>query len=224
MTSASNSARPGGRRRAARAAAVVLGASVAVMLSTSIAYPESPAKAQPCPGPGGGKVCETALSGPSPRAAARSTAESGSAPEAAPADAIAAVPADAKVSARLRRVMTSVRARRAAGDATETLQDLGTRLVRVKPSGAIHVQVVLAAHRPEHVARLGALGLQVEHVLAEHELVQGWALPSAIEAIAALDFVKRVKPPGYPMREGWAPRTPPATRSSVPPTPAMPSA
>jgi hypothetical protein len=164
--------------------------SAAVLSSMVVAWP-APGEAQRCPGRGDNAVCETTLSGPSRRAPRRLATGT---------ESVAA--SDAKVSSRLHRAMAAVRARGAAAERSEALGDLSTPVVRVRPSGATQIQVTLVEHRPEHVAQLQALGLQVEHVLAEHKLVQGWALPAVIEAIAALDFVKQVRPPDYPVREG----------------------
>jgi subtilisin family serine protease len=85
-------------------------------------------------------------------------------------------------------------------DAVLSPSGLSTSVVRVSPSGEIHVYVILSEVVPERIAQLESLGLRVELVLPHFGLVQGWASPDAISRMAALDFVKEIRPPSYPTR------------------------
>lgn len=103
-----------------------------------------------------------------------------------------------KIAPQLLRTIVDVEAR-ATGDAPAAPE---TPLVRTSAIGEVHVYVILATFRPDCVARLQSLGLRVEVTLPEFRLVQGWAPASALDAIAALDFVKEVRPPDYPVQRG----------------------
>jgi hypothetical protein len=76
-----------------------------------------------------------------------------------------------------------------------------TRSVRVSHAGEIQVYVEVKEFRPEYLAQLETAGLRVEGSLPEFRLVQGWIASSAVDIVAGLDFVKRVRPPAYGMRE-----------------------
>src|SRR5262249_20119019 len=78
---------------------------------------------------------------------------------------------------------------------------LSTSALRGNDSGAIQVYVILPEFGPEYVAALPAAGLQVELTLAEQRLVQGWLPAAQVDAVAALDFVAEIRPPGYPVRK-----------------------
>ena len=98
-------------------------------------------------------------------------------------------------------VVLAVRARmgerRAASPSALPLDwaDLSTPLLRVSSSGDIQVYVILRDARPAFVPQLEALGLRVEATLGT--TVQGWVPADALDAIAALDFVRLIRPPGY---------------------------
>jgi hypothetical protein len=101
-----------------------------------------------------------------------------------------------KTTSSLLDVLAVMRERRVAGGATlPDWSDLSTPLVRVNQAGEIQVYVILAEFRPEFVRQLEALGLRVE--LTHEQTVQGWVPADAIESIAALDFVRQIRPPGY---------------------------
>jgi hypothetical protein len=51
---------------------------------------------------------------------------------------------------------------------------------------------------PDLVGQLEGHGLRVE--LIHERVVQGWVPAGAIDAIAALDFVRQIRPPGYAIR------------------------
>ncbi len=70
-------------------------------------------------------------------------------------------------------------------------------LVRVDPAGEIHVYVELVEFRAKYVAQLENHGLRVEVSLPQFRLVQGWLPASAVDAVAALDFVKELRQPDY---------------------------
>jgi subtilase family protein len=120
-----------------------------------------------------------------------------------PAGKAAVTPAQAKIASGLRDTAAVVRSRVSSGS-TADLSRLSTELVRVDAAGEIQVYVIVAEASPQHVAQLAGLGLRIEITLPEHGLVQGWAPADALETIAALDFVKEIRPPGYPVRHTGA--------------------
>jgi len=105
-----------------------------------------------------------------------------------------------RVSEPLRRVGETVERLISRNATSAELRAASTDLVRVNDAGEIQVYVVLAEFKPEYVAQLGAGGLHVELTLPEFRLVQGWVPASLLESIARYDFVREVKPPGYPVQ------------------------
>jgi hypothetical protein len=103
-----------------------------------------------------------------------------------------------KLASTLRETAASVRGWLAAGVFTN-LEQLSTDLVHVNGAGEIQVYVIVTDVSAAHVAQLAALGLRVELILAEHGLIQGWVPADALDQIAALDFVREIRPPGYPI-------------------------
>src|SRR5262249_23237450 len=75
--------------------------------------------------------------------------------------------------------------------------EMSSRVVRVDDAGQVQVYVLLDEYRPEHVAALAGLGLRVEIPLPDFRLVQGWLPSDAVDTVAALDFVRQIRPPGY---------------------------
>jgi subtilisin family serine protease len=106
-----------------------------------------------------------------------------------------------RIHAAIARLLSAMQDRSLNAHDT-SIRELSNAAVRLDEAGAIHVYVILGEFRPEYVARLEALGLRVEITLPEFRLVQGWIPSTAVDAVAALDFVQQVKPPGYPMRKG----------------------
>src|SRR5882672_6811151 len=78
-------------------------------------------------------------------------------------------------------------------ETTSTAPGVSPNSVRVTEDGEIHVYVMLTEFRPEYVAQLAALGMQIELTLAEFRLVQGWVPVNLLELVADLDFVTEVK-------------------------------
>jgi hypothetical protein len=110
----------------------------------------------------------------------------------------AATAADEKLASTLRETAAGVRGWLTAGVIAD-LEQMTTDLVRVNSAGEIQVYVIVTDVSPAHVAQLATLGLRVELILADHRLIQGWAPADALDQIAALDFVKEIRPPGYPV-------------------------
>jgi len=104
-----------------------------------------------------------------------------------------------KTASILIDVLAGMHERRATQRAGEVpdWSNLSTPLVRVNSAGEVHVYVVLSEFRPEYVAQLEALGLRVELVSEQFRTVQGWLHADAMATVAALDFVREIKPPGY---------------------------
>jgi len=105
-------------------------------------------------------------------------------------------PRSPKVDSSISAASAAIEARQLSAQA-EGLGDLSSAAVRVNDAGEIQVYVILTEFRPAHLSQLEALGLRVEITLPEFRLVQGWLPAGAVDAVAALDFVRQVKPPGY---------------------------
>ena len=109
-----------------------------------------------------------------------------------------------KVAPALREAAAAVQDPMLNGTDGSQPDAVSTDIVRANPAGEVQVYVILTEFRPEHVAALEALGLSVELTLPDFQLVQGWLPAAALDVIAALDFVKEVRPPGYPTRHSGA--------------------
>jgi Subtilase family len=105
--------------------------------------------------------------------------------------------ARAKVSAPLRGVLSNVQQQAIDSVGQTAAARPSTNLVRVNPAGEVQVYVELAEFGPEHVARLESLGLRIQTRLPQFRLIQGWLPTAAVDAVAALDFVKEVRQPDY---------------------------
>jgi hypothetical protein len=148
-----------------------------------------PAYARDCPGSRPADVCETRVGTPAPD------------PRAAEATARKLAPHNSKIHPAIAAMVSAIEVRRSA-EAVAGLRTLSTELVRVNDAGEIQVYVILSDFEPSCVSRLRALGLRVEVELPRFRLVQGWVPSGAVDAVAALDCVRAVKPPAYPAREG----------------------
>ncbi len=146
------------------------------------------AHAQTCFGKGGNDICESVPRGlqpvkPPAKSEVRKLAQRSS-----------------KIQSAISAAMSSMEAEGLTGLAAN-LGGLSTRAARADARGTIQVYVILTAFRPEYVAQLEALGLSVEITLPGFRLVQGWLPAGSVDAVAALDFVLQIKPPGYPVRK-----------------------
>lgn len=144
--------------------------------------------AQPCTGARPNDICEK---GP-----ARSETE---------AAAPATVPSkpngpSAKVSGPIRAVLSSMQRQILGAEGQSFVALYSTDLVRVNPAGEIQVYVELVEFRPEYVVQLAGHGLRIQASLPQFRLIQGWLPAGAVDTVAALDFVKEVRPPDYPVR------------------------
>jgi hypothetical protein len=111
---------------------------------------------------------------------------------------MAETPEREKIASVLREAVAAVRDRVTLG-LTVNLSTMSTDLVRIRNTGEVQVYVIVTDASPANVALLESLGLRVELILADHGLIQGWVAHDAIDRIAALDFVKEIRPPGYPV-------------------------
>jgi hypothetical protein len=102
----------------------------------------------------------------------------------------------AKVASAIQEMQVTLGRARLAGEPFDARR-LSTPLVRVNPSGEIQVYVLVEGFEPAHVAQLEAHGLRVELSLPEQGLVQGWLPHAAVDAVAALPFVREIRPPDY---------------------------
>jgi hypothetical protein len=139
---------------------------------------------QECSGGAPNDICETPSRAATPAA------------EAAAVKAGKVAAGSPKVDASIYAVMSALEAR-GRGAQAEGLSELSSDGVRVNNAGEIQVYVILVEFEPAYVSQLEALGLRVEITLPDFRLVQGWLPAGAVDAVAALDFVQQVKPPGY---------------------------
>ncbi len=114
----------------------------------------------------------------------------------------ARAPAAARVSTLLRRaadeMATPPRATRSVTRASGGVRALGAeRLVFADDRDRLQVFVFLG--RTDEVARsaLTSAGLEIELWNERARIAQGWLLGTALDAVAGLDFVRRVTPPAY---------------------------
>src|SRR5262249_21669497 len=105
-------------------------------------------------------------------------------------------PVPEKTASILLDVLSNIWERRTTKTlASADWSDLSTPLVKVNRAGEVQVYVILFEYRPEYVGQLESLGLRVE--LTHEQTIQGWVPAETIESIAALDFVRQIRPPGY---------------------------
>ena len=107
-----------------------------------------------------------------------------------------------KVHPAIASMASAIQLRRSTEATPDGLRKLSTKLVRVNDAGEIQVYVILTEWSSEHVAELESRGLRIESTLPKRLLIQGWVPSEGVDDVAALDFVKEVKPPSYGIRQG----------------------
>lgn len=106
--------------------------------------------------------------------------------------------APCKTSPELTAFREAVSSGRAAGAAVDGLA-FNSQTLRVRRDTAVQVYVTATVWDNRRQAELEALGFEYEtSVLMPEILVQGWLKPEAFEGVAALDWVRYVRAPGYP--------------------------
>jgi hypothetical protein len=73
-------------------------------------------------------------------------------------------------------------------------------LVRVDASGRIQTDILVTSVDAQVVSALRASRVQVEQTHADQQTVQGWIPFDRVEAVAALPFVRYIRPPRYATR------------------------
>ena len=73
-------------------------------------------------------------------------------------------------------------------------------LVRVDASGRIQTDIVVTSVDAQVVSALRAARVQVEQTHVEQQTIQGWIPFDRVEAVAALPFVRHIRPPRYAIR------------------------
>jgi len=77
----------------------------------------------------------------------------------------------------------------------EALSVEGVR--KVDAQGRIHCYIVMDAATEQNLQALAAVGFQIELAVGPMNLAQGWLPAEAVDAVAALPFVRRIQPPSY---------------------------
>ncbi|MBI2859725.1 MAG: S8 family serine peptidase [Chloroflexi bacterium] len=77
------------------------------------------------------------------------------------------------------------------------LKGLSSRILNINDAGDIQVTLKVKSQTPQQIAQLQSLGMNVRVNLPKFGLVEGSLPYSQVEAVAGLDFVKGVRPPGH---------------------------
>ncbi|MFA4837533.1 MAG: hypothetical protein WC749_15875, partial [Dehalococcoidia bacterium] len=72
-------------------------------------------------------------------------------------------------------------------------------LVRMDSAGKIEVKLTVSGTNSEQLKELEDLGMNITITLPDYGIVEGWLLPTQVEAVAGLGFVTHVGTPGYPI-------------------------
>lgn len=82
------------------------------------------------------------------------------------------------------------------------LQQFSTRLVRVDAEGRIHVQIHVGRLDDASVRELESAGVVVELTDTDYRVVQGWVPFDALDGVARIANVQRIRPPSYATPRG----------------------
>jgi len=88
-----------------------------------------------------------------------------------------------------------------ANVATHTATHYSNPLVRVDAQGRIHIDIAVTRVTPAVIADLQALQVQHLQPHAGQAMIQGWVPFDRVVTIAALPFVRHLRPPRYAMRK-----------------------
>lgn len=107
-----------------------------------------------------------------------------------------------KVASAVRQVAQrlcadGITAENAAARQTESYS---TPLVRVDQHGNLHVVLLVTTADPQVEPLLEQHGVRIEFVHAKLRMIQAWVPFERLEEIAALPFVRSIRPPNYAIR------------------------
>lgn len=103
-----------------------------------------------------------------------------------------------KIAPPIRTVMQRLRD---AGDTPGQAAASPTHpLVRIDASGRVQTDIIVTRVDDEVVTALRAAQVHVEQTNAKQQTIQGWIPVTRVEAVAALPFVRHIRPPSYAIR------------------------
>jgi hypothetical protein len=114
--------------------------------------------------------------------------------------------ADAAAGAKIAEALRSVVQRMqqdgitAATAATRQAETYTTSLVRVDHTGSLQVVILVTTVDPQAESSLAQHQVRIEISDAELRLIQAWVPFDRLEQIAALPFVRYIRPPSYAVR------------------------
>ena len=87
-----------------------------------------------------------------------------------------------------------------ANVAARSATDYSNPLVRVDARGRIHADMTVTRVTPDVMADLRALQVHDLKTHAGQTIIQGWVPFDRVVTVAALPFVRHIRPPHYAMR------------------------
>jgi hypothetical protein len=72
--------------------------------------------------------------------------------------------------------------------------------MRIDGAGRVQTDIIVTRVDDEVMSALRAAQVQVEQSNAKQQTIQGWIPVNRVEAVAALPFVRHIRPPSYAMR------------------------
>jgi hypothetical protein len=116
--------------------------------------------------------------------------------------ASAEVPPTAKIASAVSQVAQRMRADGITADnaAARQTESYSTPLMRVDQHGNLHLVLLVATPDARVGSRLEQHGVRVEFVHTELRMIQAWVPFDQLERIAALPFVRYIRPPSYAIR------------------------
>ena len=111
------------------------------------------------------------------------------------------VPAN-KIASSIRDVLQRLRADglTMANAATRRAETYSTPLVRIDPAGRVHTTIIVTQLDAQVAAALTAQQVVIEHTDDTTQSLQTWIPFERVETVAALPFVRYLRPPRYASR------------------------
>ena len=103
-----------------------------------------------------------------------------------------------KIAPPIRAVMQS---QRDTGELTgQSMASPTHPLVRIDASGRVQTDIIVTHVDDEIVSALRAAHVQVDKTSAKQQTIQGWIPVNHVNTVAALPFVRHIRPPSYAIR------------------------
>lgn len=111
-------------------------------------------------------------------------------------------PAASKIASPLQRVVQRMQQDgvTAANVTTRQAERYSTPLVRVDAKGRVHTAILVTTFDAQVESALTTPQVSLEHVDAQARLVQAWIPFDRLATVAALPFVRYLRPPSYATR------------------------